>query len=136
MILYADASALVKRYIAESGSQLVMEWIAAAEHVVCSRVGFIEVYRAVMLAGVADPEGAREALDRDWERINVIKVHDLLVRRAAVLAPSLGLRSLDALHLASAESVQGPDLRLMTWDRRLWQAAHFLGIKPWPGAIP
>ncbi len=35
-------------------------------------------------------------------------------------------------YLASAEAVRHPDLRLATWDRRLWMAASTLGIEVLP----
>jgi predicted nucleic acid-binding protein len=39
-----------------------------------------------------------------------------------------GLRSLDSLHLAAALLADPGDLTLATWDRRLWTAAHRLGL--------
>lgn len=136
MILYADASALVKRYVTETGSDLVGRWIAEADAVVCSRIGFVEVFRAVMLAGLSDADLVRGRFERDWESISVVEVQEPIALRAALLATSLGLRSLDAIHLASAESVQGNDLRLASWDRRLWRAARFNGIEVLPETQP
>lgn len=111
-------------------------WIAEADGVACSEIGFVEVYRALMLAGVSDADAVRDAFERDWDAITVIQVEAALVRRAALLAVSLQLRSLDALHLAAAERVQGSDMRLMTWDRRLWRAARFIGIDVLPEVEP
>ena len=136
MILYADASALVKRYVAEEGSDRVARWVDRANQVACCRIGFVEVARAIMLAGLSDPGTARQAFEQDWERIAILEIHDLLARRAVVLATNLRLRSLDALHLAAAESLDGPDLQLMTWDRRLWRAAQSLSIQVLPEEEP
>lgn len=122
--------------MAETGSEAVGRWIAEADAVVCSRIGFVEVFRAVMLAGSADMELVRGRFERDWEAISVVELQEGIARRAALLAMGLGLRSLDAIHLASAESVQGSDLRLATWDRRLWQAARFSGIEVLPDTQP
>ena len=122
--------------MAETGSDAVGRWIAEADAVVCSRIGFVEVFRAVMLAGSSDMELVRGQFERDWEAISVVELQEGIARRAALLAMGLGLRSLDAIHLASAESVQGSDLRLATWDRRLWQAARFSGIEVLPDTEP
>lgn len=89
-----------------------------------------------MLAGSSDMELVRGRFERDWEAISVVELQEGIARRAALLAMALGLRSLDAIHLASAESVQGSDLRLATWDRRLWQAARFSGIEVLPDTQP
>ncbi len=126
----------MKRYVAETGSEAVGRWITEADAVVCSRIGFVEVFRAVMLAGSSDIGLVRSRFERDWEAISVVEVQPVIARRAALLATGLGLRPLEAIHLASAESVQGSDLRLATWDRRLWQAARFSGIEVLPDAQP
>ncbi len=89
-----------------------------------------------MLAGLPDPVAVHRAFEQDWGQIAILEVHDVLTRRAAVLAVSLRLRSLDALHLAAAERLGGPDLRMMTWDRRLWQAAQSLGLRVLPEGVP
>ena len=136
MILYADASALVKRYVAEEGSDHVARWVAGANQVACCRIGFVEVARAIMLAGLSDPATARQAFEQDWERIAILEVHDLLARRAVTIATNLRLRSLDSLHLAAAESLDGIDFQLMTWDRRLWRAAQSIGIQVLPEEEP
>ena len=136
MILYADASALVKRYVAEEGSDRIARWVDRANQVACCRIGFVEVARAIMLAGLSDPGTARQAFEQDWERIAILEIHDLLARRAVVLATNLRLRSLDVPPLAAAESLDGPDLQLMTWGRRLWRAAQSLSIQVLPEEEP
>jgi predicted nucleic acid-binding protein len=51
-----------------------------------------------------------------------------LLDRAAGLAPQVQLRSLDAIHLAAAQTV-GDDLRaIVTYDRRMADAAGALGL--------
>jgi predicted nucleic acid-binding protein len=136
VILYADASGLVKRYLAEAGSELVAGWLDDAERVACCRIGYVEAYRAIMLAGLEDAADTIQAFERDWSLLDVVEIDDGLSRRAGVLAAGLGVRSLDALHLAGAELLTGPDLRIMTWDRRLWRAARILGMAVLPEAEP
>lgn len=136
MILYLDASALVKRYIDEPGSDLLGIWLARAEVVACCRIGFVEVYRAITLAGPADVPSVLSMFERDWRDITVVEVSELLTRKAAVLGAGLGLRSLDAFHLAAADLLRSDDLQLATWDRRLWKAARSLGIATLPSDEP
>ena len=113
-----------------------MAWIAAADEVACCRIGFVEVYRAIARAGAIDNLGVLAALERDWAVMRVVDVDDHLVRGAAVLATTLGLRTLDALHLAAAETLVGPDLRVLTWDIRLWRAARARGLATLPETEP
>lgn len=50
MILYLDASALVKRYVAESGSDIVRDAIATAEVVGTSVISRVETVAALAKA--------------------------------------------------------------------------------------
>jgi uncharacterized protein len=136
MVVYVDSSALVKRYIREDGSETVNEWLTQADSVSCSRIGFVEVYRAIMLSGAEQPERIGHDFSEDWTLMAIIEVYDSLVRRAASLAPSIGLRSMDAIHLASAETLRAADLTVLTWDRRLWRGCQFLSIPVIPTAEP
>lgn len=136
MTLYLDASALVKRYLAEEGSAEVETWMSSASSVAISRIGFVEVYRAIVIAA---PAGLSQTLDEfheDWGALTVIELRDEIARRAGILASSLGLRSLDAIHLASAEVLAEPEMQLATWDRRLWSAARVLGLTVLPASAP
>ena len=135
MIAYADASAFVKRYRAEQGSDLTRGWFAAADQVACCRLGFIEVWRAIAQLPV-DVSVLHHAFELDWTDVRVVEIDADVTRAAATLAVAHGLRSLDALHLAAAETVAGPDLRVITWDRRLWQAARALGLVVLPVTEP
>ena len=50
-------------------------------------------------------------------------------RRAADIAEIVGVRSLDALHLATAQMLQIPDLVFCTFDLRQAHAARQLGLR-------
>jgi predicted nucleic acid-binding protein len=93
------------------------------------RVGFVETTRAVSLvAGQATAKGIRE----EWPAFGVIEVDQDLVERGAALAVKLELRSLDALHLASALLLPRTDLVMATWDRRLHAGARAEGLDVLP----
>lgn len=92
---------------------------------VASAIARVEVVRAVRRAdlGPEVEERAREVLGR----IGLVRLDDGVLERAAVLDPST-LRSLAALHLATALSLGG-DLHLFVcYDRQLAAAAGDAGL--------
>jgi len=93
------------------------------------RVGYLETARAVGLAG--SPSAVR-AVQNEWAAFNVIEVDQDLVERATELALVHDLRSLDALHLASALVLPREDLVVAVWDRRLHTAAGAEGLGLFP----
>jgi predicted nucleic acid-binding protein len=117
-LVYADSSALVKLVIEEPESSALDRYLAGGPVMATSRIALVEVPRAVGLANAA-PEPAAEAV-RLVESCMLIDVADALLRAAAALT-SRSVRTLDAIHLASALRI-GPD-EILTYDRRLATAA-------------
>jgi predicted nucleic acid-binding protein len=144
-ILYLDASALVKRYIAERGSSQVAEAIAAAEVVGTSLISRAEVAAALAKAvrtGALTQEGAASALQvfrSEWPNLVRVQATEMVVTRADGLAWELGLRGYDAVHLASAllwhESL-GEPVAMAAFDLKLWEAAKERGLVPFPDDLP
>lgn len=96
---------------------------------VTSSLARVEVVRAVLGAGAPAVGKAR----RQLARLHQVMVHQALLDSAATLGPGTILRSLDAIHLASAQLI-GADLRaVVTYDRRMEAAATATGL---PVAIP
>lgn len=124
-----DASALFKRYVAESGSDLVAAALLADDVWVAGNHSFVEVTIALhrRLEGAAITTGTTR-FERDWEAVRVVTLDDNLCRRAADLGAEKGLRTLDALHLAAAERAGGSDLTFVTFDARLGDAARSMGF--------
>ena len=145
MIVYADASALVKRYVTESGSKEVIALTTTAVAVATALVSRAEVAAALARAvrmGVLDDEGGRRAqrrFSRDWPNLARVAVTEGLVARAESLAWEHGLRGYDAVQLAAAitwqESV-GQDVVVATFDRQLWDAVPRVGLEAWPKHLP
>ena len=145
MILYLDASALVKRYVDEPGTAIVAEAIAQASLVGTSVISRAEAAAALAKAarlGVIEQNAARAALDamrREWIRLVRIQATELLIARAETVAWNAALRGYDAVHLASAlwwrESMRAP-FALATFDKQLWYAAQALGIEMIPSDLP
>lgn len=59
--------------------------------------------------------------------IELIELGDELLDRAADLQP-MGLRSLDAIHVAAAQTLGAALRELVTYDRRMIEAAQALAI--------
>ena len=93
------------------------------------RVGYLETARAVGLAG---SRSAVRAVQKEWAALSVIEVDQDLVERATELALVHELRSLDALHLASALLLPREDLIMAVWDGRLHGAARAEGLGLFP----
>ncbi len=141
MILYLDASALVKRYVSEHGSSEVIALTAAAAAVATSLVSRTEVAAALARAvrlGVLEENGGRRAqrrFSREWPHLARIPVTEALVSRAETLAWDHGLRGYDAVQLAAALTWQdsiGKDVILAAFGRQLWEAASRAGLGAWP----
>lgn len=132
MMLYLDASALVKRYVAEEGSDLVLAAMRDAEAWATCRIGYVATVRAVGLAG---RRKLVKRVEADWLSIDVVEVDSQLVEHAAQLALSAELRSLDALHLAAALLLPSDELTVATWDAQLHRAAVDQGLETLPGTL-
>jgi uncharacterized protein len=89
-----------------------------------SRVAVVEVLRAV---GVANPQPkARAEAARLLDSCLLVDVDEALLRSAARLA-SREVRTVDAIHLASAQRLE-PD-EVLAYDRRLAEAASREGFQ-------
>jgi uncharacterized protein len=129
LTLYADSSALIKRYVAEDDSDAAEAVLLADPEWVTGRHAFVEVVLAIhRRLGDAERNEASAAFERDWQRTFVVAIDDAVCRRAAELAITTGARSLDALHLAAAERAGGRSLPIVTFDVRLGHAARSLGF--------
>jgi predicted nucleic acid-binding protein len=144
VILYLDASALVKRYVAEPSSAEVEALIGRAQAVgtgVLSRAEVAAALAKAARAGLITRESAAKALrafNTDWEHMIRLQVSEPLVARAASLAWEHGLPGYDAVHLATAlvwrEMLDGT-VSVATYDRELWRSAQASGLSVWPTSI-
>ena|SRR5882724_1309084 len=132
-MLYLDASALVKRYVAEEGSEALIAAMGAAEGWAICRIGYVETARAV---GLAAGKTAIGRLNADWPSFEVVEVDASLAEHAAELTLREELRSLGALHLAAALLISSDELTLATWDARLHRAAQSHGLSAFPAELP
>ena len=122
-LTYADSSALVKLVIEERESEALERHLADGPTLATSRIALVEVTRATALANPA--REVAEAARRVLESCLLVEVSDAILRAAADLA-SASIRTLDALHLASALRVE-PD-EVVAYDQRLLAAARERGL--------
>jgi predicted nucleic acid-binding protein len=120
--LYVDASAIVKLVVEEPETPALQRWFVEAAYAVTSRVGVVETRRATARRA-HDPEH-RERVLRDVE---VIELTPAIAAAAATLQPPV-IRTLDAIHLASALTVAADLDAFVTYDDRMAEAARSLGL--------
>jgi predicted nucleic acid-binding protein len=136
--VYLDTSALVKLVFDELGSDLAAELWDRAESVVSSQL----VYPEARAAAAAAQRGRRitsatlrHAVDRIDElctELDVIGLDSDLAYTAGDLAEAHGLRGYDAVHLATALSIDVDSMLLATWDGDLARAAITAGCSVSP----
>ncbi len=145
MICYLDASALVKVYVAEPGSEAVARTIAEADAFGTAMISRVEVVAALAKAirfGALSPEdgdAARRSFHSDWSDLTRLPTTEYLLERAALLAWEQGLRGYDAVQLAAAvtwQEVAEEPVWMTTFDRQLWTAAGEVGLTPYPRDLP
>ncbi len=144
-IVYLDASALVKRYVAEPGTEAVQALLAIAAVTGTAAITQVEVAAALAKAvrmGVLPRDEAASALElfqAEWRILERLQVTEPILSRASGLAWEKGLRGYDATHLAAAlawQELLGKAVLMATFDRQLWQAAQAAGLAVWPDTLP
>ena len=119
---YLDSSALIKLVGRESESDVLRLVVKGLSSQASSELAVVEVRRRARHLGEAAHERAREVLRRTLLR----PIDSETLERAAELDP-IGLRSLDAIHLATALSLDELDV-FISYDRRINQAAAAAGL--------
>jgi predicted nucleic acid-binding protein len=121
---YLDSSAIVKLAVREPESLALRRYLRRRQPVVTSSLARTEVLRALAPAGEEAVTRGRLVL----QRLDLVRVSDRILTAAGVLQPP-DLRSLDAIHLATARAL-GDDLRaVITYDDRMAAAAKALGYR-------
>jgi len=144
-IIYADTSALAKKYIKEQGSDQVGEAFSKAELIGTAMITPPEMASALSKAIRRNIVSADEGTDawnmfqKDWDAYFVVDLNQALIGQASTLVWKYALRGYDAVHLASLlawRDALGLDITLATHDVELWEAAKRLDIEVIPGIIP
>ena len=140
MNLYAESSAVLGWLMDESSAPDVRRSLAAAEVIVASDLTLIECDRVILRAAALGELTEAEAADRrahlttaasHWQ---ILRMAPEIVERARQPFPGEPIRTLDAIHLASAlvarTAIVG--LILLSLDDRVRKAGKKLGL----GVIP
>ena len=136
MIRFLDTSALIKLYIAEHGSQRLVEWLADSA-VAVSQLTYGEVFATFARRRrehlVSDEEHTRlcTAFEHDWGGFFRLHFSDAALSHVPGLCHRHPLRGADALQLACATLLrdEGLELILATSDRQLLTAAKAEGLQ-------
>lgn len=126
MLVYLDSSAIVKLVRLEPQSRALFVYLRAWSERVTSVVSAVEVPRAVRRAS-GQARAFRRA-DRVLARIGLVELDSSIRARAATLDPA-GLRTLDAIHIASALDLGEDVASFVTYDERQIVAARQAGIE-------
>ncbi|MEZ0065614.1 putative nucleic acid-binding protein [Streptacidiphilus sp. MAP12-20] len=126
-MIYLDSCALLKLLVTEPETDALRAFLTAraTEGHASSALAQTEVGRALVRVD-ADQE-LLEGADELLHRILRIRVTDPILRAAARL-PMTHLRSLDAIHLASAEFLEQALTAFVSYDKRLLTAAEERGL--------
>jgi uncharacterized protein len=121
---YLDSSAIVKLAIDEAQSDSLRRYLRRRAPLVSSALARTEVLRALLDEGEVGLARGRDVI----ARVDLVRVNDRVLTTAGLMLPE-ELRSLDAIHLATALHL-GDDIRqLVTYDDRMLEAAARLGIR-------
>jgi len=120
-LAYLDASAIVKLVVDEVESPVLLHWYVEVERAVTSRVGVIETRRAIRRR-----EHDEVRLAAVIDRLGVYEFDSDIDQRASSIMPLI-LRTLDAIHVATALSIPGLG-SFVTYDDRLADAARNVGL--------
>lgn len=120
---YLDSSAIVKLAVREPESAALRRFLRRRPPLVTSALARTEVARALLPFGAAAVARGEDALSR----LDVVRLNDRLLRQAGFLSPN-DLRSLDAIHLATAAAIGADLARVCTYDDRMAGAATDMGM--------
>lgn len=119
---YLDASAIVKLVLLEPESGTLHRWYVEARRLVTSRVGVVETVRAASRRSHDVAHRARILSD-----LEILELTPPIADLAASVGGPL-LRTLDAIHIATALATL-PELdAFVTYDDRMAEAARSLGL--------
>ena len=142
MNLYAESSAVLAWLLGEDGGDDVLERLSESRIVLTSDLTLIEcdrvLHRAVALGELNESEaaGRRTAVATAAEHWAVFAIDGEIAQRARRAFPHEPIRTLDAIHLATALVARSlvTDLQILSLDERICGNAAELGFDVVPAA--
>jgi hypothetical protein len=126
-VIYADSSALLKLVVDEPESAALEAWLSyrAGVPVVSGELAKVEVLRACRRVNAEALPQARALL----AGLDLVRLSTDVIDSAAEVGDA-ALRTLDAIHLASALSIREHLSAFVAYDQRLLDAASAAGFEP------
>jgi len=122
---YMDSSALLKLVHEETGSEQMRQFYQAGDVWLTGDIARTEVLRGIELLEPSLPITERP---RVFDGIALIVLDSSIYDLAGRLQPAR-LRSLDAIHVAAALSLGSDLTAVVTYDKRMAEAATINGLK-------
>lgn len=124
--IYVDTSAMAKLFIAERESADLRQWLSdlSEPHLVSSALLCVELLRLVRLVSPATVTPAERFLATD---IDIVEITPPVLGDATTVLPPR-LRTLEAIHLATALDLGASVDMLLTYDKVFVEAARATGL--------
>lgn len=134
-MIYMDTSALTKLLIEEDETAELQAWLIEQseqeQYAATSALGRVELMRVVARHG--EP-GLRERAHYLLDGLDILPITTAVINLAETIGPST-LRSLDAIHLASASQIADELTAVVAYDTRLLEGCRAAGFRTQsPGA--
>lgn len=140
-MIYWDSSALVKKYLREEGSDVVMQRLIGDGVVATSILSFAEIHAVFarkaserVISATAQKLLIR-SFESDWQSMIVVHMNEVILPVVRDVLSRHNLRGADAVHLASglylARRTKCPKLSFGCADDRLLKAASAEGLLAW-----
>jgi uncharacterized protein len=130
--LYLDSSAIVKLVLPEPETPALVSRLRHDPEVISSAFARVEVLRT--LKRIKATPAARRQAERVLARIALVRIDNAVLDLASEIDPA-ELRSLDAVHLATAVGMGVRLDGLVTYDSRLQEAAERAGVPAFSPAV-
>jgi predicted nucleic acid-binding protein len=142
-VIYIETSALVGALLDgdEDLWRLVASAVNSTTPPLASALTFLEAIRAVRRGRAAGDVSAEEEghlldlLEDLRERCNVAPLDQSIVRRAEDPFPEEPIRSLDALHVATAVELRHGPMEVLSTDQRVRANARAFGLRLKPSTV-
>lgn len=121
---YLDSSAIVKLAVREPESDALRKYLRRRGPLISSALARTEVLRALLPGGGPALASGRRVL----ARVDLVRVNDRVLSAAGALLP-IEVRSLDAIHLATAGRLGADLAEIVTYDERMADTAKAMGYR-------
>ncbi|NOT18625.1 MAG: type II toxin-antitoxin system VapC family toxin [Sulfuriferula sp.] len=132
MRVFFDTSAFAKRYVQESGSELVADWCERADEIGLAAIALTEIISAFCRLqregkiSVQQYQQLKNALLSDIEDAAIADMTPNVIHQAVLSLERNVLRAMDAIHIGSAVAMQADVF--ISADQRQCQAAQRAGL--------